>query len=337
MGLDPTAIEQPDNPYQDRIFAECLADRERILNCLWSTSSISAFRIAEKIAKCCREPMIFTNDASDQIRLSERRCRSRLCPRCRKFRRGELQARLLEACKRMDARRFVTLTLVSSDRPLREQLCDMRKSFAKLRRSPLWKERVVGGVYCIEVTYNRIRRQWHPHLHAIVDGRFIPKFALSDAWQLASNGSSIVDVSNVPSASRVVNYVTKYVAKSDDASGFPDDKVVEWAVEVHGLRLVHTFGNLHGVQLLEKPESRPGVNKMVVNPTLLADRASRGDRVAADLFDDVQAIARGSTNIDQARLASRLRTWRSLYFLQLRSQSIEANDRGPPGDRCLWS
>ncbi len=335
--LSAEAIEQPDTPYQARVFASDQAERDRILGALWATSSIRAFAIAERITKCCREPMIFTNDASDQVRLSERRCRSRLCTRCRYFRRGELQARLLEACKRMDTKRFIGLTLESSDRPLRDQLIDLRQSFARLRRSTLWRERATGGVYCIEVTYNRERRQWHPHLHAIVDGRYIHKPRLSEAWYEASNGSYIVDISAIASAGQVVKYITKYVAKSDDASSFPDPQIAEWASEVHGLRLVHTFGHLHGVQLLQKPEKQPSVSRILVNPTLLADQAFRGDRVAASLLDELDRLASGATDVDQVMLVSRLRTWSTLYFDALRHKAITDAWSPPPRSPSLFT
>lgn len=318
--LHPTMPNPFDNPYQTLVFAPVAEERDRILSALYDNETCSAFRIAKRIAECCMEPMVLTNDAHDAIRLAEKRCRSRLCPRCRVFRRNELTAKLMEAVRRMDARRFVTLTLQSCDDPLRDQLKHLRESFSRLRRSNLWRARVTGGAYCVEVTFNREARQWHPHLHAIVDGKYVPKRDLVEAWRLASSGSYIVDIASVSSASSVVAYVTKYVAKSDDSSSIPTPQIAEWAVEVHGLRLVHTFGSLHGVQLLEKPESQPRLHHALVSPNVLADRAANGDRVARSILDQLTDLSRGKPGIDQSMLYTRITAWQTWYYAEMRTR-----------------
>lgn len=209
----------------------------------------------------------------------------------------------------MDSTRFLTLTIVSSDRPLREQLQDLRDSFARLRRHRLWRGRVVGGIYCVEVTWSVERRQWHPHLHAIIDGSYVPKSSLVDAWREASNGSYILDIAFVHSASRIASYVAKYVSKSDDASGVPDYMLGEWSLAVHGLRLVHAFGNLHGVKLVEKPEYSRGVSIEVINPDVLASAHHTGDVVAGRILQELDAMSVGASNQSPREILDRIELW----------------------------
>ena len=334
---DPAPACHDETAYQRRVFASVWDERDRMLGALMDDQSGESWRIANRLASCCREPMILRDPAGSVLRLSERRCRSRCCPRCRRFRAREVQARLLEACRRMDSRRFLTLTLRSSDAPLADQLRHLRRSFARLRRHHLWKSRVTGGVYCVEVTYNPKRGQWHPHLHAIIDGEYVVKQALSDAWCEATGGSTIVDIRAVSSASRVASYVAKYVAKSDDGSKVPANRLAQWAAAIHGLRLVHSFGNLHGVALIEKPESIPGVSVEVLDPSVLAAADQAGDPVAGRILDAIERAAMGSPTEDHAATLSRLDAWSAWSRERDRKSRRIWRPPDPPPRTDLWA
>jgi hypothetical protein len=42
---------------------------------------------------------------------------------------------------------------------------------------------VAGGVYSIEVTWSKDRRDWHPHAHALIDAPWIRQSEMRDAWR----------------------------------------------------------------------------------------------------------------------------------------------------------
>lgn len=321
-----------DAPYQDRVFGQVRLERERILAALVDAQSIECWKIANRMASCCRSPMILRDHPGEEVRLSERRCRSRCCPRCRRFRAREVQHRLIAACKRMDSTRFLTLTLVSSQAALRDRLLELRRSFARLRRDPIWRSRVSGGIYCVEVTWSTELRMWHPHLHAVVDGSYFPKRSLVEAWKKASHGSYIVDIQYVHSASRIASYIAKYVSKGDDASKVPDYKLAEWSVAIHGLRLVHTFGNLHGVQLIEKPEYARGVSIEVINPNELARCNHEGDVVAGRILSLLDESALGLCKVPPCEILTRIKLWqtgRQMIEFEAR-KNAPAPPRPPP-------
>ncbi len=113
-----------------------------------------------------------------------------------------------------------------------------------MRRRPAWKAHVTGGVYTIEITHNALTGQWHPHLHAIIDGRFYPHSELLRDWQDVVRDQAGADIRAVRGIRKLANYLAAYVAKSCDLDALDHAQLPEWAIETHGLRLAQTFGSL---------------------------------------------------------------------------------------------
>lgn len=246
-----------------------------------------ASRLHKRLNACCSSPVIVVDDEDDQVRISERRCKCRICPLCGKARARAVFIKILGLVSAMDAPKFITLTPISSNARLSEQIIELKESFKRLRRSKDWKERVLGGVYTLEITYNAKRRQWHPHLHLVVDSVYYPQQVLSSGWRIASCGASIVDIRACPSKSRIAQYIAGYVAKSSDISKFPERRRIEWAIETNGLRFVQTFGTSHRVRVDDDDEySDDGeiITTELLDPTQLAYAETVGDKEAGELF-----------------------------------------------------
>jgi hypothetical protein len=65
---------------------------------------------------------------------------------------------------------FLTLTVPNVPEITRETFAQIRGWWKDFRRSnPIVQ---TGGVYSIEVTFNRETREWHPHLHILFDAPF---------------------------------------------------------------------------------------------------------------------------------------------------------------------
>lgn len=335
--------------YQDRVFGELHPTLVWIVSALVNDAHLNRWhgddpesdrldKLASKLAKCCASPIVYGVDDPETPILVEARCKSRLCPRCSRIRAAKLINDLRFYAGLIDSPRFLTLTLQSSDHNLRDQLLHMRKSFAKLRKSKLWKAHVTGGIYTIEVTYNRRRRQWHPHIHAIIDGTFMPQADIVTAWQKASNGSIIVDIRACHSRGDAVNYLASYIAKSSDAEKLPQGQVPEWAVNVHGLRFVARFGTLHKAVLpsAELRESISGTS-LICSAEHLAAASDDGDREAGLMLSALRAnpprhLPDGEPRSpevlasDDGSLAIRLRTWDRLRSEFHREQHKAAQD-----------
>jgi hypothetical protein len=114
-------------------------------------------------------------------------------------------------------------------------------------------------VATIEVTYNPQSGRWHPHLHVLFDGRYMPISALRDAWTRSSRGARIVWVERVPDRSRVSRYIAKYVSKVPGSDGWKPAQVREWVAATAGKRFIICSGKCKGVRLKETvPEHDKG-------------------------------------------------------------------------------
>lgn len=230
--------------YQLRAFGPLWHEHKRRIAALDRAETPDGDRIAARLINCCRYPHIVTYGDGLHYHLTEQRCRSRVCPRCSRIRARSLAARIAALVRRMDDPRFLTLTLRSTDRPLRDQVKLLRRRFAAMRRRPDWKAHVVAGVYTIEITFNEGTGQWHPHLHAIIDGFFYAHQDLLCQWQSVVGDHAGVDIRAVRGIRKLANYLACYVAKSCDLDHLSHRQLAEWAIETHGLRLAQTFGRL---------------------------------------------------------------------------------------------
>jgi len=143
--------------------------------------------------------------------------------------------------------RLVTLTIqhVQGDR-LSTLLRRLRAGFRQLRKQPEWQDAIRGGVALVEISHGA--NGWHPHLHLLCIGRFIPHAALSAAWERVT-GSTIVDVRTVTGA-EVAGYVTKYLTKPVKPVVMRDPDLLDEAiVTLKGARMLQTFGQVRAADL----------------------------------------------------------------------------------------
>jgi hypothetical protein len=232
-------------------------------------------------------------------------------------------ARALWHIEQMNAPRFITLTVRSTNADLRQALDNLRASFAKLRRHQAWKDRVCGGVYTLEITFNKRTGQWHPHLHLIVEGSYFPQDELKSAWHQATGDSFIVDIRAVHDRAKAAAYIASYVSKGSDPDAIPHDRLVQWLDGVTGVRFLQTFGSHHG----KRPPSgfdddpAPIPTTTYIGPVNEIVKASdAGDDDAEEMYVELDRLRRSKVPdiADPAydefaarigSLVSRLRTW----------------------------
>lgn len=314
-------IDLTPSSYQRKIIGPAMHQRQRLLRLFVEAEDPGLLKLAERIADCARTPMIAA-DSNGRLRCLEMRCKSRMCPICSRRRTATVTHRVAEAVRRMNSPRLITLTLRSSDAPLREQLLRIRRCFAELRRTASWKQHVIGGTYTLEISYNAKRKQWHPHLHVIADGTFFSQSLLSANWLRATGDSNVVDIRKVNSAKEAAAYIAGYVSKTSSPVRFPDEVVAEWAIETRGLRFVQQFGSLHGVKLDpgDKPQKLPTDLHPIGGVDKLSRAADRHDEEARTLLAYCISIRHRRPSLSDASnprpaqpgeqtIAERLRAW----------------------------
>jgi hypothetical protein len=169
-------------------------------------------------------------------------CHDRFCEPCQAARSRAIRAGLKEQLT-ADAYRFLTLTIKHTDDPLSEQLTRLYSSFRRLRGTKLWREVVDGGIAFLELTRNVESGQWHPHLHCILSGRWIPAAELARAWRRATGDSHVIDIRFVRDKMQVATYVSKYATKAyTHKEHYPEPCLVEAIQALRGRRTVVTFG-----------------------------------------------------------------------------------------------
>ena len=167
--------------------------------------------------------------ANDRYRVVTNRCRDRFCEACQRERKQLIGMNLRAALP--DTRlRFMTLTLKNSDQPLAEVLTRLIDSFGKLRRRRDIASCITGGVWFLEITRNTETQQWHPHLHVLMEGTFLPQQVLKRTWHEITKDSFIVDIRAIRDTNQAADYVCKYATKGCDASVWTDPVALQEAI-----------------------------------------------------------------------------------------------------------
>lgn len=223
-------------------------DRFRLIRMFATSSNPSMRNRAWKLRDCCANPTIRQREDGSTF-FSPARCRDRLCPLCAKCDARKTANRVKAAVAMWDAARHLTLTMQSNDKPLVEQIDQLLASFRRLRQRRWWSDRVNGGIGTMEITFNATTKQWHPHIHVLLDGEYLPHAQLKTEWERVTCGSTIVHITAVHSRDDASTYIAKYVSKPSDIAKLDQQSAVELALALVGRRTVIAFGTAHGVRI----------------------------------------------------------------------------------------
>lgn len=205
----------------------------------------------DRFANCGSQLWLRVDRVHRCIGIACNTCKDRLCGPCGAARAQRLVEAIVNA-KPNAVMRFVTLTLKPSHATLAAQLDRLYDSFNKLRRRDFWGTYVEGGVAMVEVKIGKNSGLWHPHLHILVEGDFIPQRDLSREWLEVTGDSSIVDVRRVENAGHAAAYTVKYGSKGCDSSVYnAPSKLDEFVTAIKGRRFAFTFGTWRGIKLAD--------------------------------------------------------------------------------------
>lgn len=210
-----------------------------------------------------------------EYRLAAEHCRDRWCRPCQRERGRIIAANIVE---HLDGGfcRFLTLTIRTRDLSLSDAVHKLYRSFAKLRQTVWWRSRVTGGCATCEIKRTRDGLGWHPHLHLLVQGEYLPQGWLAKKWLAITGDSYIVDIFAVQDGVKAARYVTKYLSKPVPASIVrnPDD-LLEAIQALTGRHLVLTFGSWRGLKLTHTES--PAAWTQLCTYRELVDKASAGE------------------------------------------------------------
>lgn len=282
----------PQNSLQESIHERHWDTRQLIIAALNDSYYTRQKKHARRLAQCADGAALYVHPTQGHVSPWLSRCGSRLCPFCARKRSAAAASQIFSAITIMRQPRMIVLTVKSTEAPLAEQLVALRHAFARLRRYKLWHDRVTGGIYTIEITRNAQTGLFHPHVHIIYDGQYIPQSGLRKAWHKATGGAEIVWISKLRERQNAANELAKYIGKPQGVKDWPNQAIREHEAATRNQRLLHTFGSLHGRHV--KDTDRPAqldpaqysvrLSRIVYLARLGADAPQRITLLIADRF-----------------------------------------------------
>ena len=224
----------------------------------------------------------------DGPRTIRERCHHRTCLNCREFRGYQVSQATETLMESWNQAKFITLTRTPRDGTLRSIVRSLLLDFNRLRRTALWKACAGPGVYVIEITRHPSRSHFHVHLHCVVESKFIPQNALSEAWHTITGDSTNVWIERAKLSD--ARYIGKYLGKG---MGDQVEDFERWAFwdELAGVRLAATFGGAPSLKSLEPPSE----NTLIAPLETVQRWAMSGDKWAQGLINTLYAKLTEST------------------------------------------
>lgn len=254
--LDALQTTQPHIMYSSLKKQLGLEDRPeyfKTLQALRDIPSENKTHPADRLDNCSRQAWFFRNTKTNQIRVAANRCNLRWCPICAKARRFTISEAVGQYLLKCQGKRFITLTLKNSATPLAGQVDLLYMYFGYLRKKKLWKDNVRGGIWFFQITRNHTTGEWHPHLHVLVDSKWIEQKELSDQWLAITKNSYIVDIKRVKGDKKAAEYVARYGSRPGTLDGKSLAEGKEMITALHSRRLIGCFGTAKGLKFKPEP------------------------------------------------------------------------------------
>ncbi len=340
-----------DTLHQSYLHRSSLIQRQKVLDALniesnrpvWTLKALPPDRlefsrvcgvIHDQIDRCGRFPVLYRSPSTGEIAISRCRCRSRSCPYCSRIRGREVEERCLKLITHCDSPRFLTLTMKSSPETLSSQLKRLKQCFSRLRRTSEWLKHVRGGLSIIEITHNP-KTGWHPHIHCVIDGTFWHQKTISMLWLKITGNSSIVDIRQIWSKVNASKYISKYIAKSWGDESWSDEVLGEMSVSVRGMRVLSTFGHLHGIKTTTKQRGLQGDVEHVCSLYDLYSQAYQGNVRAIRLVKVFDILSMKRRDIDTGFYSDRvIRSMKGVYRLIMKfNVPPTIKPKPPPPDK----
>lgn len=234
---DPLSLVDP-----PAIHASWMPVRELTFRAM-SGGTVSRKRL-QRFCSCARHTLVFKSvEDPGRFKLVRAMCHDRFCQPCQRIRTATVRVRLAAAMADQTCR-LLTLTLAADGKPLRDRCNRLYDSFRKLRQRSFWKKNVGAGCAVLEIARNPTTGSWHPHLHCILTGKFLPQATLVSEWRAVTGDSYVVDVRLIREHEKALNYVAKYITKTVPDAMLRDELVcAELIRALHRRRALVTFGS----------------------------------------------------------------------------------------------
>lgn len=204
---------------------------------------------SEQLASCRTSAWFLRHLQTGELRIASNSCRLRWCPLCSQARQNYITWQVGDWMKSARKPKFVSFTLKHNTAPLKQQVTALYRFFRKVRSNRLMVKNAKGGLWFFHIKRSKDDGLWHPHIHAVCEGNFIPQKELSRLWKRITGTSTIVDIRPCRNAKKTANEIARYSARPANLREHSqsDRKELWWAM--HGRKLCGSWGTARDVSL----------------------------------------------------------------------------------------
>lgn len=202
------------------------------------------------VLSSCRSSAWFARHRdTGEVRVAANSCHLRWCPVCAKSKRNYISHEVANWVRESDHPKFVTLTMKHSTAPLAHQVYWLYRHFQVLRRRKDFRDAVPGGIWFFQIKKSVTDHLWHPHLHLLIVGDYVPRRRLSYMWSQVTFGSTVIDIRTITDPDRASRDAARYAACPGSLVGLSLDDACELVGAMHGRRICGTWGTGRAVSL----------------------------------------------------------------------------------------
>ena len=183
------------------------------------------------------------------VRVLSNSCHLRFCPLCNSVRENMIRRNVLAWLPKQRYPKLLTLTLKSNSLELRSQIELLYEYFKKLRRIKMFKKAVGQGVWFFQITKNQKKHTWHPHLHCLITGLYLPQKKLQKEWQRLTGDSFVVDIRLIKDYVSASCEVARYAASAVNINTLSRDDMRELDYALKNRRICGSWGNARKIKL----------------------------------------------------------------------------------------
>lgn len=182
------------------------------------------------------------------LEITSKYCNTRLCNTCNRIRTAKMINGYSSELAKYPNKRFLTLTIPNcSAEDIETTIADMQKCLFKIKGQMKWHKMKFAGLRKLEITYNAIKDNYHPHFHLMIDSPENAEFILEkwlkmnpDANRGAQNIRDVDDATMI----ELFKYSTKVITDVKGKGIVYVNAVDTIMRAIYGKRIIQPFGDI---------------------------------------------------------------------------------------------
>ena len=254
--LDPDRDEPDDHQdltYRGYLLKPRIEAYTRALEIYAAVDGSFGGKFSGRLQACRKYAWFMQSSLTHKLRVQSSRCKLRWCPICRDVSRMIVTKAVEKWLVDQKYPKMITLTLSHSDDLLTKQIDRLYKSFQKLRRRAYFQRLITGGVWFFQLKFNSTTEKWHPHIHCLVAGKFLPHNRLKSLWHKITGDSYVVDIRPVKDVEACSNEVARYATSPADITAVDLGRALEIFDATKHRRICGSWGSARSMVLRPQP------------------------------------------------------------------------------------